>query len=96
MRTFAAAVATIALVVSLAFVSCSSGPNACEQLAEKCHHLGSSSGLGHECHELGHDGVVAECSQQLSACLAACAMPASDGSADTAEASAAATDTGQH
>jgi hypothetical protein len=95
MRNLAAAVGTIALVVSLAFVSCSSGPNACEQLAEKCHHLGSSSGFGHECHELGHDGVVAECSEQLSACLAVCTMPASDGGSDTAEASAGATDTGQ-
>jgi len=82
--------------VSLAFVSCSSGLNACEQLAEKCHHLGSSSGFGHECHELGHDGVVAECSQQLSACLAFCAMPASDGSADSAEASADAQGTSQN
>ena len=78
----------VVLVVSLGFVSCSSGPNACEQLAEKCHHLGSSSGMGHDCHELGPDGVVAECNQQLSACLAACAMTVSDGSADTSEASA--------
>jgi hypothetical protein len=88
MRTLVAAVGTITLVTSLALVSCSSGPNACEQLAEKCHHLGSSSGFGHECHELGHDGVVADCSQQLTACLAFCAMPASDGSADATEASA--------
>jgi hypothetical protein len=95
-RTLAAGIGTVALVAFLAFVSCSSGPNACEQLAEKCHHLGSSSGFGHECHELGHDGVVAECSQQLSACLAFCAMPASDGSADIAEASADAPVTSQN
>ena len=96
MRNLAAAVRTVALVASLAIASCSSGPNACEQLAEACHHLGSSSGFGHDCHELGHDGVVAECSQQLSACLAFCAMPTSDGSADTAEASTDATEAGQN
>ena len=96
MRKLAAAVRTVAFVASLATVSCSSGPNACEQLAETCHHLGSSSGFGHECHELGHDGVVAECSQQLSACLAFCAMPPSDGGADSAEASTDATAAGKN
>jgi hypothetical protein len=63
----------------LGVVSCSKQINACEQLAEACHHLGGTQGLGHECHEIGHDGVIGECNSQLEACLAFCAMPADGG-----------------
>ena len=82
----AAAITALGLSVVLGFFSCSSGPDACEQLAEACHHLGGTAGFGNECHELGHDGVVAECNRQLSACLSFCAMPADDGGADATEA----------
>lgn len=42
----------------------------CAQLASQCH--GVDTPLGHECHELGHDGDDAKCGPRKAECLAAC------------------------
>lgn len=47
-------------------------PLDCSVLGELCHEADTGSGLAHDCHELGHDGVIATCAKQFDGCISAC------------------------
>ena len=61
-------------------------PAVCEQIGDACHDADSGSGTAHDCHENAHEAwSAAECSANLSMCLAACAGGGADaGPADAA------------
>ncbi len=58
----------------------------CRQLASRCHPYDEGGGLGHECHELGHEGDDQKCGPRREECLAAC--PPKDGGTEHEDASA--------
>lgn len=64
----------------------------CAALASRCHD--STTPLGSECHDLGHDGDEAKCGPRKDACLAECASaPAPSSSASTDDAGPKGVDT---
>ena len=71
----------LAFGIVLACSSSSSTPSntdyagSCRELASRCHPI--QTPLGHECHELGHDGDDAKCGPRKNDCLAEC--PERDG-----------------
>jgi|GEM_PF-3561322 len=64
--------------VAAACSSSSSSPpsgdtnGACAAVASACHPYDKESAIGHECHELGHEGDDAKCAVRRAECLAAC------------------------
>lgn len=60
-------------------------PALCEQIGEQCHPFDNgSSGIGHDCHELGHDGDLATCEANEAMCLAFCSGTIDGGGPDGA------------
>jgi hypothetical protein len=75
------AAATFAGIVACSSASSTTPPTpdyggSCQLLANRCH--SSSSTLGKECHELGHDGTDDKCGPRKDECLAACPMEDDD------------------
>ena len=50
----------------------SDGALTCEVIGELCHEADTGSGLGHDCHELGHEGHAAACVAGFDDCIALC------------------------
>ncbi|MBX3213025.1 MAG: hypothetical protein KF850_13390 [Labilithrix sp.] len=68
-----ASIVSIALAIACSSSSTPSSPDyagACQELASRCHGVGTP--LGDECHDLGHDGDDAKCGPRRAECLAAC------------------------
>lgn len=64
---------------------------ACKELGKRCHAFDTGSGLGHDCHELGHGAKTeAECIAKRDECLAVC--PLTDGGAEGGHVGDAGTD----
>src|SRR5688572_7543944 len=93
----ALAIATVGFVAAACSTSPPSSPPAytgsCRQLARQCHPYDKGAGIGHDCHELGHNGDDSKCGPRKDECLAAC--PPTDGGDVHEDASAdAGSDTG--
>jgi len=52
---------------------------ACVELSEVCHEADTGSGPGHECHEIAHADVEADCAAELASCTATCEAIINDG-----------------
>jgi hypothetical protein len=76
----AVAVSAVAgMLVTAIFVACSSDDppavdptGSCGELASRCHPYDKLSTIGHDCHELGHEGDDDACAPRKAECLAAC------------------------
>lgn len=44
----------------------------CKVLGTLCHEADTGSGMGHDCHEVGHEGHVDECAEQFDSCITFC------------------------
>lgn len=49
-----------------------SGAEMCVQLGNICHKVDPGSGPIHECHNIGHDGVIAKCVANYARCIPLC------------------------
>jgi hypothetical protein len=88
--TFAAAIVFAAC--STSSDSSSGAPadvtGSCAVLASQCHPYDKETAIGHECHELGHDGTDSACAVRKAECIAACPLreagptPTTDASVD--------------
>jgi hypothetical protein len=47
----------------------------CVELGARCHPFDHGEGLGHECHEIGHENAVSECHEKYDECIAFCTAP---------------------
>src|SRR5690606_26496247 len=52
----------------------------CVELAARCHPFDQGAGLGHECHEIGHENLIDQCHAKYDECFTFCT--AGDGGAD--------------
>lgn len=71
-----AAVAVVFGACSTSTGSSSGAPvdvtGSCAAIATRCHPYDKESAIGHECHDLGHDGTDTTCAPRKAECLAAC------------------------
>ena len=44
----------------------------CLEISEACHHADEGEGEAHECHEIAHTAVAADCSEHKEHCIETC------------------------
>jgi len=44
----------------------------CRVIGELCHEADTGTGPGHDCHEVGHEGVAAACAKEFAGCIQTC------------------------
>lgn len=47
-------------------------PAICQVVGTLCHEADTGSGMGHDCHELGHEGELEACEEQFASCIGFC------------------------